>query len=259
MDFISISLIDVIDILVVAIIMYYIYKLTRGTHAPSILTGIIIVYLLWIVVRALNMELLSAILGQIVGVGVIAVIVVFQPEIRRFLHILGTRGSSHVRHTSFFSRLFDMEEYQNEKLEYVHPIVKACTDMSNAKTGALIVVRGENDLSLIAETGVNIDARVSSSLLKSIFFKNSPLHDGAVIVDRGRIVAAKCVLPSTAGEVPDSFGMRHRAAVGISEVTDASVVVVSEETGAISLVERGGVMGDITPARLQAELLKGVR
>ncbi len=256
MDFIHITVTDIIDILVVATIMYYIYKFTRGTQAPSILAGIVMIYVLWVVVRALKMELLSAILGQIVGVGVIAIIVVFQPEIRRFLHMLGTKGKR--SQNSFFGRLFTMEEYRNEHLEYVHPIVKACSDMSAAKTGALIVIQRSNDLSVVAETGIILDARVSSSLLKNIFFTNSPLHDGAVLISKGRIVAAKCVLPSTETEVPVTFGMRHRAAIGITEVSDARVVVVSEETGRISLAEAGRIETDLTPAQLQAGLLRSM-
>lgn len=254
MDFIHVTLVDIIDIVVVAIIMYYIYRLTKGTHAPSILTGILIIYLLWIVVKALNMELLSVILGHIIGVGVIALIVVFQPEIRRFLHLLGTR--SQQQRDSFMGRLFDMQEYQNDHLEYVRPIVKACTDMSEDKTGALIVIRQKSDLSVIEETGVPIDARISSSLLKNIFFKNSPLHDGAVIIENGRIVAAKCILPLTEMDVPSNFGMRHRAALGVSEVSDAIIVIVSEETGSISIAYGGNVQYDITPTDLQIKLLR---
>lgn len=254
MDFIQITVIDIIDIVVVATIMYYIYKVTKGTHTPSILMGILLIYLLWVVVKALNMELLSAILGHIIGVGVIALIVVFQPEIRRFLHLIGTRSSQH--RNSFLGRLFDLHEYQNDHLEYVSPIVKACTDMSETKTGALIVIQQKSDLSVIAETGISIDARISSSLLKNIFFKNSPLHDGAVIINDGRIVAAKCVLPSTQQEVPVSYGMRHRAALGVSDVCDALVVVVSEETGHISVARNGEMHADLSPSQLRAELLK---
>ena len=253
MDFIQITVIDIIDIVVVATIMYYIYKVTKGTHTPSILMGILLIYLLWVVVKALNMELLSAILGHIIGVGVIALIVVFQPEIRRFLHLIGT-SSSH--RNSFLGRLFDLHEYQNDHLEYVSPVVKACTDMSETKTGALIVIQQKSDLSVIAETGISIDARISSSLLKNIFFKNSPLHDGAVIINDGRIVAAKCVLPSTQQEVPVSYGMRHRAALGVSDVCDALVVVVSEETGHISVARNGEMHSNLSPSQLRAELLK---
>lgn len=254
MDFIHVTIIDIIDIVVVAIIMYYIYRLTKGTHAPSILTGILIIYLLWVVVKALNMELLSVILGHIIGVGMIALIVVFQPEIRRFLHLLGAR--SNQKRNSFMGRLFDMQEYKNDHLEYVRPIVKACTDMSESKTGALIVIRQKSDLSVIEETGIPIDARISSSLVKNIFFKNSPLHDGALIIENGRIVSAKCILPLTEQDVPANFGMRHRAALGVSEVSDAIIVVVSEETGSISVAHNGVVTYDITPSALQIMLLR---
>lgn len=257
MDFIQITLLDIIDIAVAALLMYWSYRLLRGTHATGIVVGILLIFLAWVVVRALGMELLAAILGAIVGAGPIALIVLFQPEIRRFLHLIGARGQQ--RSNSFFSNLFTMQEYQNERLEYVHPIVKACTDMSATKTGALIVIRGQGDLEVVAQTGVIIDARVSSSLLKNIFFKNSPLHDGAVLIDKGRIVAAKCVLPTTEREVPDAYGMRHRAALGMSEVSDAMVVVVSEETGGISIFRKGQTLSDLTPAALQAELLKGVQ
>ena len=255
MDFIQITSIDIIDIVLVAVIMYQIYKLTKGTNAPSILTGILLIYLLWVAVKALHMELMTAIMNAVIGVGVIALIVVFQPEIRRFLHLLGTRGNRSGN--SFFGRLFEMEERnRSTKLEYVSPIVQACSDISEASMGALIVVRGESDLAVIAETGVPVDAKLTSMLLKNIFFRNSPLHDGAVIVHGGRVVAAKCILPSTTSDVPLSFGMRHRAAIGLSEMSDAVIVVVSEETGAISVVRQGEVKVGLSPAELQAELLK---
>ena len=257
MDFIQITIIDIVDILVVAVILYQIYRLTRGTHTPSILMGILIIYLLWVVVRALNMELLSAILGHIIGMGVLALAIVFQPEIRRFLHMLGT--SNNNRRLAMISQLFDPKEYQNEHMEIVHPIVKACLDMSNTKTGALIVIQQESDLSTIAETGVIMDAKVTSSLIRNVFFKNSPLHDGAMIITDGRIKAAKCILPSTAEPgVPDSFGMRHRAALGMAEISDAVVVVVSEETGAISIFHKGEVQYDLDPNGFRAALVKAL-
>lgn len=255
MDFIQIGLLDIIDIAVVALLMFWAWRLLRGTHATGILVGIMLIFIAWIVVRALGMELLAAILGAIVGAGPIALIVLFQPEIRRFLHLIGARGQE--RSNTFFGRLFTMQGYQNEHLEYVHPVVKACADMAATKTGALIVIQGQGDLSLIAETGIMIDARVSSSLLKNIFFKNSPMHDGAALIAGGRIVAAKCVLPSTQSDVPDDYGMRHRAAKGMTEVSDATVVVVSEETGLISIFRKGEAHSHLTPAKLQAELLRG--
>ncbi len=254
MGFIEVTIIDIIDIVVVAVIMFYIYKLTKGTYAPGIITGIALVYLLWMVVRALNMELLSAILGQIIGVGVIALIVVFQPEIRRFLYMIG--NSSKKRRRSFLERLFDISPMKEEANDTVVPIVSACKDMSATKTGALIVIRTDGDLSTIADTGIPIDARITSPLIRNLFFKNSPLHDGAVVVSGSRIVAAKCILPSTESDVPVSFGMRHRAALGMSEVTDAVVVVVSEETGSISLAHRGTISCKLTPSELQDMIIE---
>lgn len=253
MDFIHITVIDVIDIVVVAVLMYYIYKVTRGTRAPSIFTGFIVIYLLWIVVKALNMELLSTILGSFIGVGAITLIVVFQPEIRRFLQMIGTRG---LKGDSLLSKLFDVKDRSADKQGYVNPIVSACGDMSASRTGALIVIQQHTNLDVIAETGIEIDAKITSSLLKNIFFKNSPLHDGAAVIANGRIEAAKCVLPSTESEVPLSFGMRHRAALGISEVTDAVVIVVSEETGSISIAYRGKINSGLSPTELKAEILK---
>jgi len=255
MDFIQITAVDIIDIVLVAVIMYQIYKLTKGTNAPSILTGILLIYLLWVIVRTLHMELMKTIMNAVIGVGVIALIVVFQPEIRRFLHLLGTQGNR--RGNSFFGRLFEMEEKRRStQLEYVSPVVQACSDMSEMRTGALIAIRGESDLDVIAETGIQVDAKLTSPLLKNIFFKNSPLHDGAVIVDESRIVAAKCILPSTTSDVPLSFGMRHRAAIGLSEMSDAVIVVVSEETGSISVARQGEIKMGLSPAELQAELLR---
>ncbi len=254
MGFLDFTLWDFLDIILVALIMYYVYKVTRGTQAPNIITGILVIYLLWIVVQALNMEMLSAILGQITGVGVIALIIVFQPEIRRFLQVIGNR--SRQRQHSFLGKLFDLGgEEKQVNVSFLAPIVKACSDMSQTKTGALIVIQKETDLASVIETGIVIDSAISAALLKNIFFKNSPLHDGAVIIRDARIAAAKCVLPSTQNEVPVSFGMRHRAALGISELTDAIVVVVSEETGAISVAHNGQINCDISPTALQEEIM----
>lgn len=253
MDFIRFTIVDILDIFAIALIMYYIYKLTRGTQAPNILSGIILIYLLWIVVKALNMEMLSAVLGHIIGVGVVALIVVFQPEIRRFLQVLGKKSKQ--RRNSFLSKLFDFREEKTSDMSFLNPVVKACADMSAGKTGALIVIQEYVDLSFITETGITLDANISSSLLKNIFFKNSPMHDGALVINNGRIVAAKCVLPSTQSDVPISFGMRHRAALGVTEVSDAIVIVVSEETGAISVAHNGQIKIGIPPDALYQELI----
>ena len=252
MGFIPFTFIDFIDIVLVAGLLFVLYRATKGTNAPYILAGIIVIYLIWVVVRALNMELLSAILGQIGSVGVIAIIIVFQPEIRRFLQIIGMRQ----KELDFIARIFSSGRKSDDI--NTSPIVSACLDMSEAKTGALIVIKQKDDLQFIIEGGIAVDAKVSVSLLKNIFFKNAPLHDGAVVVDDNRIVAAKCILPVTQSNVPKSYGTRHRAAIGLSEITDAVVVVVSEETGGISIVKNGAIRHNIDPQKFATALKRAL-
>lgn len=256
--FLDITLVDIIDIFVVALIMFQVYRLTRGTNALRIVVGILIIYLLWIVTRVLNMELLSMILGQIIGVGVIALIIVFQQEIRRFLILLGTQYTN--RRVSFMARLFRPRGRKVKVVgqEWIDTVVGACADMAKTKTGALIVIARKVNLLPFIEQGERIDALISASLIKNIFFKNSPLHDGAMVIADDRIAAARCVLPSTEREVPMEFGMRHRAALGASEITDALVIVVSEERGTISIARKGHISRDISPAHLQVLLCKGL-
>lgn len=256
--FLDITLVDIIDIFVVALIMFQVYRLTRGTNALRIVVGILIIYLLWIVTRVLNMELLSMILGQIIGVGVIALIIVFQQEIRRFLILLGTQYTN--RRVSFMARLFRPRGRKVKVVgqEWIDTVVGACADMAKTKTGALIVIARKVNLLPFIEQGERIDALISASLIKNIFFKNSPLHDGAMVIADDRIAAARCVLPSTEREVPMEFGMRHRAALSASEITDALVIVVSEERGTISIARKGHISRDISPAHLQVLLRKGL-
>jgi len=251
--FISVRILDVIDILLVAMLLYQIYMLIRGTVAINIFMGIFILYVIWLVVRTLNMELLSSILGQIIGVGVIAIIIVFQQEIRRFLLLIGTRYFSN-KHFSienlFFPRTKSFEIPVN-----IDAIVKACRNMSESKTGALIAITRKSDLQLYADSGDIINAETSSRLLENIFFKNSPLHDGAVIIKNDKIKAARCVLPITERlNLPASFGLRHKASLGLSESTDALVIVVSEETGKISFVEDGNIKLGISSIELKQQL-----
>lgn len=256
MGFIKMTLFDVVDILMVAIIMYYIYKLIRGTQATSILAGILVIYVSWIVARAFNMELMSGILGSVVSVGLIALIIIFQSEIRKFLQTLGSR-SQQTGPLSVIYKLLSPAKSKHENIDNViDPIVSACGSMSASLTGALIVIKQDGSLDDIIATGVEIDANIDPSLIKNIFFKNSPLHDGAMVVGGGRIVAAKCVLPSTKSEVPLSFGMRHRAAMGLCEESDAIVVVVSEETGAISVAQNGKIRRGLSETELKAELMR---
>ena len=249
MGFVPFTFIDFIDIILVAAIMFWIYRATRGTNAPYIISGIIMIYLMWVVVRTLNMELLSNILGQFVSVGVIALIIVFQPEIRRFLQMIGMRQ----KRFNFIARIFNLND--NTSVTIIAPIVQACREMSAHKTGALIVIGRQSDLRLITEGGIAIDAKISTPLLENIFFKNAPLHDGAVVIEGDRIVAAKCILPVTQSDVPKSYGTRHRAAIGMSEISDAIILVVSEETGGISIAHGGTIHRDIAPDQL-ANLLQ---
>lgn len=248
MGFIHIGIIDIIDIFLVAMMLYYLYRVTRGTNAFSIILGVVMLYLMYVVVRALNMELLSGILGQFIGVGIIAVVVIFQPEIRRFLQMLGLQQNQRI------SRFFGGEN--NEDDLDIDSLVKACIDMGETKTGALIVLQQTSDLSLMAEGGIAVDAKVSPSLLENLFFKNSPLHDGAIIINRNRVVAARCILPSTQSQVPKSYGTRHRAALGMSEVSDAIILVVSEETGALSIAQGGVIQRDIEPEKFKSVLVR---
>lgn len=250
MGFIPFTLIDFIDIFLVASLMFGIYRASKGTSAPYIFFGIIIICIAWVMVRALNMELLSMILGNVISVGVIALVIIFQPEIRRFLQLIGMRQ----KEFDFISRVFS----SSRKKEDINtsPIVSACLDMSESYTGALIVIRQRDDLQFIIEGGIALDANVSVSLLKNIFFKNAPLHDGAVVIEGSRVVAAKCILPVTQSDVPKDYGTRHRAAIGISELTDAVVVVVSEETGSISIVKNGQIKHNIDSQKFPILLKK---
>lgn len=239
MDFISISLLDVIDVLVVALLFYQVYRLIRGTAAMTIFAEIFIVYLLWVVVKALNMTLLSSIMGQVIGVGVLALIIVFQQEIRRYLLLLGSRYSK--AKNKFVRRIF-RSAGRGAQVQWTEEVARACRDMAATYTGALICIERQGDLGAYAATGDTIDARIDVRLIETIFFKNSPLHDGAIIIKQGRIHAARCILPSSDNpHIPPHYGMRHRAAIGLTEHSDAVVVVVSEERGRISIVEAGEI------------------
>lgn len=254
LTFIPFRILDVIDIFLVAFLLYQIYMLIRGTVAINIFIGIFVLYIIWLIVKVLNMELLSSILGQIIGVGVIALIIVFQQEIRRFLLFIGTRYLSKNRF-SIENWLFPKQKNLVAPVN-IEAVVKACRHMSESKTGALIVIACKSELQYYAETGDVIDAETSSRLIENIFFKNSPLHDGALIIINDKIRAVRCILPVTENlNIPAHYGMRHRAALGISEQTDALIVVVSEETGKISFVHEGEIKYGISSMELR-ELLE---
>ncbi|QTN39390.1 TIGR00159 family protein [Cryomorphaceae bacterium] len=258
MSFIDFGILDIIDIVLVAILLYQLYQLVKGTVAINILIGVTAIYLLWKIVEALKMELLSEILGQFIGVGVIALIIVFQQELRRFLLMIGT--------TSFSSRRNIMRQIANFNRETedhtvdVDAIVEASKDMAAEKTGALMVITRNSELNQVSDSGDRIEAGLSKRLLESIFAKNSPLHDGAVIIRDDKIIAARAVLPTTErNDVPAHFGMRHRAALGVSEQSDALVVIVSEETGKISYAVGGDLRVNLEPMELQKQLEKDLR
>lgn len=253
--FITIKFIDVIDVLLVAALIYQLYYLIKGTVAVNIFVGILLFYLLWIAVKALNMQLFGSILGKFIDVGFIALLIVFQQELRRFLLFIGT--SDFFTKSKFGKGLFDFKwQVTTETSLDINAIIKACKHMGETKTGALIIITKNNDLKFYANTGDTIDAKVSGRMIESIFYKNSPLHDGAVIISNNVIVAARCVLPVTENnDFPAHLGMRHRAAVGITENTDAIAIIVSEQTGEISLSKEGDLKYSLSPERLK-ELLE---
>lgn len=251
----NITILDIFDIFLVAVILFQLYRLIRGTAALSIFIGIFLIYMFWLIVKALNMELIGALLGQVIGVGVIALIIVFQQEVRRFLLVIGNRYMNRRRFS--LGRIFSSVEEETGSPKEAEEIVRAVESMALKKTGALIVLGRKSSLDIYSEGGERIDAIISAELLETIFFKNSPLHDGAVLIEDGKIFAARCPLPITDRvSLPARYGMRHRAAIGISEHTDALVVVVSEESGKITVAESGEVKEHISPNELRQILLK---
>jgi diadenylate cyclase len=251
----KLTLPDIIDIFLVAIILFQLYKLIKGTAAYSIFIAIFIIYLFWLIVKAFNMELMGALLGQVIGVGVIALIIVFQQEIRRFLIVVGNR---YIERSWFsFDRFFPSINEKSGSPKKAEEIVRAAETMARTKTWALIVIGRTSRLDTYSEAGEILKAVINAELLGTIFFKNSPLHDGAVLIEDGLILAARCPLPITDQlNLPNHFGMRHRAAIGITESTDALVVVISEESGRISVAEAGNVKENITPVDLRQILLR---
>lgn len=228
---------DLIDILFVAIILYEAYRLLRRTGAANLFWGILLFIIVWFVVSYIfQLELTGALFDRIISVGAIAIIIIFQEEIRMFFNRLGARFSS----WKFFRSQGAKEDAKRQ--QQISEIVRACRHMAASKTGALIVLSGEDNMRDTEETGEHIDAQVSARLIENIFFKNTPLHDGALIIKKGRIVAAACILPvSKSTSIPKRYGLRHRAAIGLTEKSDATCVVVSEETGKITIAQKGEI------------------
>lgn len=252
MSFLDFSFLDLLDIFLVAFLLYQLYRLIKDTVAINVLIGVAAIYLIWKLVEVLQMELLSEILGQFIGVGVIALVIVFQQEIRRFLLVIGS--TNFTRRKAFIKQLKFLREDEETEFNYTE-IVKACGSMSNTRTGALIVIEGDSKLGFYSSTGTAIGADLSAGLLESIFNKTSPLHDGAVIISGNKIVAAGCILPLTEKtSLPTRFGLRHRAAMGISEKANATAIIVSEETGEISMVVENQFKNKLSVEELKAAL-----
>jgi|TARA_B110000908_G_scaffold66716_1_gene80777 uncharacterized protein (TIGR00159 family) len=236
-DFIEFSPLDVLDIVLVATLLYYIYKLLKGTVAINIVIGIAFIFLIWQITLALRMEMLSGILGYLLSGGVIALIIVFQQEIRKFLLMIGTTNFSTKK--SFLKQLKFLQTEISSEAD-TDTLVNASKNLSKTKTGALIVIERTNSLDFLINSGDVMNALINDAILQSIFYKNSPLHDGATIIRDNFIVATRVVLPVSSSEkIPARFGLRHRAAIGISEKTDAVCLLVSEETGEVSYIKDG--------------------
>ena len=247
--FITLRILDVLDITLVALLLYKIYMAIKGTVAFNIFMGIFIFYITWLVIKGLNMELMGTIMGQIMAAGVLALIVVFQQEIRKLFLMLGTRYNLNkgLSIENLFSK--DRREISSE---VVKEIVLACEMLGRSRTGALIVLTNKAELNDYIDTGEKIDAVISVSLLENIFFKNSPLHDGGVIIQGDRIKAARCILPVSQKRLKNAqLGLRHRAALGMSSATDAQVIIVSEETGQISYAFNGKLKENLKPLELK--------
>jgi len=248
MSFIDFGILDAIDILLVAFLLYQLYRLIRGTVAINIFIGVAAIYLIWKLVEALQMELLSEILGKFIGVGVIALVIVFQQEIRKFLLLLGSTNFTRRRR---FLRHLKILRDDGETSVAINEIAEACRHMAGSKTGALIIIERKSRLGTYIDTGTRVNSDTSARLLESIFNKYSPLHDGAVILSGEKLVAASCILPLTdRTALPSRFGLRHRAAIGMAEKTDALAIVVSEETGNVSIAIGDEFTNKINPSEL---------
>jgi uncharacterized protein (TIGR00159 family) len=250
--FLEISTIDVVDILLVSFLIYQIYKIINGSVAFKIFTGVISIYILYYAVKAMGMELLSSILGQFIGVGVLAGIILFQQEIRRLLLMIGRTS---VFNSGSFMKILSRKDNISTTGFDLNPILEAMKALGTSRFGGLIVIPRSSELKFFIETGEIIDSVISKKMLITIFNKNSPMHDGAVILSKNRIKAARCILPvSESQELPANLGLRHRSALGLSEVTDAIILVVSEETGQFSLAHDASLEHNLSIAELKSKI-----
>ncbi len=258
LDFLLPDFISVIDIILVAILLYYVYKLVKGTAAINILIGIVIIYLIWKLTDLFNLSILSNLLGQFISVGVFALIVVFQQEIRKFLLML---GSNNLTNNKLYFKYINIFKPSREISQMdIDEFLKSCNKLVKSKTGALFIIERNNSLDFIKNTGDNLYLEISSPIIESIFYKNSPLHDGAVIIDGNFITAARVILPVSENKnINSRLGLRHRAAFGITEKTDAIAIVISEENGKISFIKNGEIFNyknnENLKAMIEAELV----
>lgn len=250
--FISLRWLDALDIILVALFLSYFYTLVRGTVAMRILIGLLVVLIFWKITIALQMELVADLIGTFIGVGSIAFVIIFQPELRKFLIRV---GSNRLVFDTNEKGWFKFKDKNNDS-PIKNQILNAIEDMSSTKTGAIIVLDKNSDLEGIISTGTQIDAEVSIELITSIFYKNNALHDGAMVISQDRIAAAGCILPNTDRvDIPKSFGLRHRAVIGLSESTDALVVLVSEETGKIMTAQNNAFHRNVSLKKLKGQLI----
>ena len=251
--FVSFGVKDVIDILLVAILMYYTYKLMRSSGTLAIFSGVVSIIVVWVIVyEVLEMRLIGGILDKFISVGFIVLVILFQDDIRRFLVVLGSN-----RGLRFLYNIFKRKENSPMEQKYIAPVVLACINLAKRKTGALIVIRRELDLSTYIQSGEMFRADVNARLIENIFFKNSPLHDGALIISDNEIKAAGCILPiAHHAVIPKEMGLRHRSGLGMSIETDALVIIISEEKGAITVAHNGKLSIDVSAEDLQ-QILSG--
>jgi len=243
-------------VVLVALLIYQVYNLIRGTIAANIFIGLALIFALYYIVKALHMQLLTAILGKFVDVGIIALIVVFQQEVRRFLLMLG-KNASLQRNRAWWRYFFGKTDVEKNNYARIKPIIDACKILKQTRTGALIVFAKYYDEQFYQNSCEVIDGRISKRLLESIFQKTSPLHDGAVVISENKIKSASCILPLTEKtDLPAQFGLRHRAGIGVTEANDATAIIVSEETGEISYAKQGRVKMNISFAELEKLLNK---
>lgn len=250
--FLTINWTDLLDILLVAVLLYQIYYLVKGSIASRVFVGYLLVYIFYLIVKGLGLELLTSILQYFMGVGAVALIVIFQQEIRRFLLIIGK--STIFTNNRFLAGIFG-PGVVSQRNGILHSVAEASRTIASDFNGALIVLKKSDDLQKYIETGELLEAKVSVPLLISLFNQYSALHDGAVIIEEGKLMAARCVLPVADGvDVPSQLGFRHRAAIGMSEATDALVIVISEQTGKISLAMEGEIVPNVPVMELERRL-----